>query len=151
VPCGGPDAEGLPGGEGLGELDVERVEGEELGEVCYDDGLAYEVALAEARAGGLVVRDIVDRDYQPALADEEVETAIQLARDHRLVASHLRPEFDADTILASAVEPGDEHHGLRRVAVVFGYPDERLPRVHALVDLTSSRLVSVHIREDEHR
>jgi hypothetical protein len=31
---------------------------------CYDDGLAYEVTLAEDRAG-LVVRDIVDRDYQP--------------------------------------------------------------------------------------
>jgi hypothetical protein len=115
---------------------------------CYDDGLAYEVGLAE-QDGELAVRDVTTADYQPALSDEEVEEAIQLAGGHRQVVDRLQPGYEAHTLLTSAVEPGDEHYGRRRVSVVFGPPDERLPRVHAVVDLGSRNLVWVAGREGE--
>jgi hypothetical protein len=129
---------------GVTRADAKRIREARLTLVihCYDDGLTYEVGLDE-RDGEPVVRDVSTSDYQPALSDEEVEEAIGLARGHRMVVDRLEEGFAAHTLLTSAVEPGDEHHGRRRVSVVFGPPDERLPRVHAVVDLGSRNLVWV--------
>lgn len=135
---------------GVARLDEKRARDVRLVLVvyCYDDGLAYEVNLAE-RDGELTVRDVTTADYQPALSDEEVEEAIQLAGGHRQVIDRLRPDYAAHALLTSAVELGDEYYGRRRVSVVFGPPDERLPRVHAVVDLGSRNLVWVAGREGE--
>ncbi|MGH3519129.1 MAG: hypothetical protein ACRDQ7_17255 [Haloechinothrix sp.] len=115
----------------------------------YDDGLTYEVLLGTE--DDLAVSGIVAVQVQPAPSDEEVETAIRLARGDRRVEHHLEADFDAHALLTSDVAPGDEHYGRRRFSVVFGYPDDRLPRVHAVVDLGSEELVWVHCRAGEQR
>ena len=137
---------------GVGRLDRKQSREERVVLVayCYDDGLAYEVLLSR-ESDGLTVRDVSSADYQPAPSDEEVEQAIKLASSHRLVADRLQPDFEAHALLTSGVEPGDEHYGRRRFSVVFGPSDERLPRVHSVVDLGSEELVWVHTNRGTQR
>jgi hypothetical protein len=110
----------------------------------YEDGLAYEVTVIDGE-DGLAVRDVTSADYQPAPADEEIEAAVALARGNPRIADRIEPRYEAQALLVSAVDVGDEHHGRRRFSVVFGPADERLPRIHSIVDLTTEELVSVHI------
>lgn len=115
---------------------------------CYDDGLTYEVAM-RAESGRLAVVDVTTTSNQPAPTAEETDAAVRIAKSHHLVVDRLRPGYEAHALLVSAVEPGDEHYGRRRFSVVIGPEDERLPRIHAVVDLGSEKLVWVHGREVE--
>lgn len=112
----------------------------------YDDERAVEVWL-DGEDGELQVADVVEADYQPAPADEEVERAIELARGHRRLAGAIADDHEATVILASDVGPGDEHYGRRRFVVGFGPPDERAPRIRALVDLGAGEVLGVDLRE----
>jgi hypothetical protein len=113
----------------------------------YDANVAVEVELT-ADGEDLTVVGIEESDRQPAPSDEELERAIELARDDRRVAGRLTEELDARTILVSGVEEGDRHHRTRRIEVSFGLPDERLPRLRALVDLGSERVLGVGVDAD---
>jgi hypothetical protein len=108
----------------------------------YEHGQTCEVTM-ELGKGEPMVTEVAFLDYQPAPADEEIEAALRIARSHRLVRDRLDEDYEGYALLASAVEPGDEHYGHRRMSVVFGLPDERLPRVHALVDLATERVLWV--------
>lgn len=110
----------------------------------YEDGRGYEVLLGPE--DDLAVRDVVAIDEHPAPSDEEVDLAIRIARADERVGHHLRDDFDAHALLVSDVADGDEHFGRRRFSVVFGYPDERLPRVNAVVDLMSEEVVTLFCR-----
>lgn len=116
---------------------------------CYDDGRSYEVQLGTE--DDLGVRDIAAVDAHVGPSDEEINAAIQLAQRDDRVNHHLQPDFDAHALLISDVAPGDEHYGHRRFSVVFGYPYDRLPRVHAAVDLGSEEVLWVHCRAGEQR
>ncbi len=110
----------------------------------YEAGRTIEVELASA-GKELSVARIEEVDYQPAPSDEELERAIALAREDPRLAARVSRELTPMPILVSAVEPGDRHHGTRRIAVSFGRPDERLPRVQALVDLGAQRVLGVGV------
>jgi hypothetical protein len=141
-------------GELLGDkrhvvIGVRAVEEKEEGAVrfvlvgyIYDDAAAYEVHLGGER-DRLEVVDVRREAYHPAPADEEIEEAIRLARADERVARSLEDGFEAHALLVSDVEQGDEHQGSRRFSVVFGPADERLPRVHVVVDLGSEEIVGV--------
>lgn len=108
----------------------------------YDDATAYEVHLAGKR-DRLDVVDVRLEGYHPGPADEEIDGAIRLARADERVARSLEEGYEAHALLVSDVEQGDEHHGTRRFSVVFGPAEERLPRVHVVVDLGSEQVVGV--------
>ena len=116
----------------------------------YAEARTYEVRV-RVRGDDVLVKSVHVLDYQPAPSDEEVEAAIRIAREHRLVSGRLERGYEAQTLLVSAVDPGDEHYGERRFSVVFGPPDERLPRVHCVVDLRSTRVLWVSSREEGSR
>ncbi len=109
----------------------------------YDDALTHEITVRHSN-GGLAVIDIASLDYQPAPTDGEIELAISIARSEGNVAALLGDNFEAQALLLSAVEPGDEHYHTRRFSVVFGPPDERLPHVNAVVDLVTREVLSFH-------
>jgi hypothetical protein len=113
----------------------------------YTDERAYRVWL-EGEGGDLRVRDIEELDQQPPASEEEIQRAIDIARAAGDVESRLAEGFEATALLASSVEPGDRHYGRRRVAVGFGPPDERLPRVRVLVDLGTEEVLAVDFRSD---
>jgi hypothetical protein len=115
----------------------------------YDEEQAVEVWLDVGGRGDVSVADVVEVDYQPPPSDEEIERAVEIARGGRGVAERLEDDFEATAILASDVEPGDRHHGRRRFAVGFGPPDERMPRVRALVDLGADAVLAVYASEEE--
>jgi hypothetical protein len=115
----------------------------------YDEERAVEVWLDVGGRGDATVAEVVEVDYQPPPSDEEIERAIELARKGRGVAERLEEEFEATAILTSDVEPGDRHHGRRRFAVGFGPPDERMPRIRALVDLGAEAVLAVYASEEE--
>lgn len=130
---------------GVSRLDRKRAKPRELVLVayCHDDGLSYETRLRE-EGDGLRVRSVRASSHHPAPSDAEVEQALALASGHRLVRDRLDEGYDGHVLCVSDVEPGDENHGRRRFSVVFGPADERLPRIHAVVDLGSERLLWVH-------
>lgn len=115
----------------------------------YERNVAVEVALEDA-GDGLRVTSVDDAAYHPAPSDEEIRRATEMARGDRRVAAQLSDELEATAILVSDVEQGDRHHGARRIEIGFGHPEERLPRIRALVDLTEERVLGVHA-DDRHR
>ena len=129
---------------GVSRLDRKRRKTRELLLVayCHEDGLTYETRLREG-SDGLRVRSVRASTHHPAPSDAEVEQALALASGHRMVRDRLDEGHDGHVLLVSDVEPGDENHGRRRFSVVFGPADERLPRIHAVVDLGSERLMWV--------
>lgn len=110
----------------------------------YDSNVTVEVELA-AEAEELTVVRVEDADYQPAPSDDEIERAIALAREDARVAARITDDLTPRTILVSAVEQGDRHHGTRRLEVAFGRPTERLPRLRTLVDLGADKVLGVGI------
>lgn len=96
----------------------------------------------------LQVTEVIEADYQPAPADDEVARAIELARSHGRIGEALAEDFEATAILTSAVDAGDLHHGTRRFVVGFGPADERLPRIRALVDLGTEEVLAVSTTSD---
>lgn len=110
----------------------------------YDSNVTVEVELA-GEAEELTVVRVEDADYQPAPSDDEIERAIALARADRRVAARVTDDLTPRTILVSAVEQGDRHHGTRRLEVAFGRPTERLPRLRTLVDLGAEKVLGVGI------
>jgi hypothetical protein len=120
----------------------------------YDDGRSVEVTLVGEEAEDVRVSDVQEVDYQPPPADDELERAIALARGARGVPEQLANGWEAAAILASDVARGDLHYGRRRFVVGFGPADERLPRIRALVDIGTERVVRVDVGgadpDDEH-
>jgi hypothetical protein len=114
----------------------------------YTDEQTYRVWLSD-EDGDLRVRDVEEIDEQPQASDEEIERAIGIAREADSVRRHLGEGFEANALLASAVEPGDRHYGRRRIVVGFGPADERLPRVRVLVDLSAEKVLAVDASGDE--
>jgi hypothetical protein len=108
----------------------------------YDDAATCEVYLS-GEPDRLEIVDVRQVDYQPPPADEEIEEAIRIARADERVGRSLEDAFEAHALLVSDVEQGDEHHGHRRFSVVFGQAEERLPRVHVIVDLISQGVIDV--------
>lgn len=108
----------------------------------YDDEQTLEVWL-EGEDEDLQVADVIEVDYQPAPADEELARAIELARAHRWLGPMITEGFEATVILTSDVGPGDRHYGRRRFIVGFGPADERQPRLRALVDLGADEVLAV--------
>jgi hypothetical protein len=108
----------------------------------YTDDKAYEVWLG-GRGVDLHVLEVFATGEQPSLSDEEIERAVRLARSDQRVAASLPEEFKAMALLTSAVDPGDKHYGRRRAYVGFGPPDERMPRIRAIVDLSTEEVVAV--------
>jgi hypothetical protein len=94
------------------------------------------------------VEAVEETSDQPSPSDGEIEEAITLARYAEGVVPHLTSDDKANALLASSVEPGDRYYGRRLIVVVFGPPDQRLPRVRALVDLSSRQVLGVDIQED---
>ena len=78
--------------------------------------------------------------------DEEIERAIRLARER--AGAHLDDGWTANALLASGVGVGERYYGQRRLVVVFGPADERLPRVRALVDLARNEVVGVDVHDE---
>jgi hypothetical protein len=113
----------------------------------YEQGQAVEVIVGE-EAGESRVESVEPTDRQPSLSDEETERAITLAREADRVAPHLSEEWVANALLTSDVSPGDQYYGQRRVVVVFGPPDERLPRVRVLVDLQTDAVLGMDVHSD---
>jgi hypothetical protein len=110
----------------------------------YDAGVTVEVELA-AEGDEMAVVGIQDADYQAAPSDEEIERAIELARADRRVTGRITRDLVPRVILVSDVEPGDRHHGTRRLEVAFGRPTERLPRLRTLVDLGAEQVLGVGV------
>jgi hypothetical protein len=108
----------------------------------YDDEQTLEVWL-EGEDEDLRVADVIEVDYQPSPADEELARAIELARAHRWLGPMITEGFEATVILTSDVGPGDRHYGRRRFIVGFGPADERQPRLRALVDLGADEVLAV--------
>jgi hypothetical protein len=109
---------------------------------AYERCRAIEVWLAGEEVD-LQVAEVIEADYQPAPADDELARAIELARTHGRIMDVLADEFEATAILTSDVDVGDLHHGTRRVVVGFGPADERQPRIRALVDLGTEEVLAV--------
>jgi hypothetical protein len=115
----------------------------------YEQGNAIEVVVGEeAGAGEPRVESVEPTDRQPSLSDQEIERAITLAREADRVAPHLSEEWVANALLTSDVSPGDQYYGQRRVVVVFGPAEERLPRVRVLVDLATNAVLGMDVRSD---
>jgi hypothetical protein len=113
----------------------------------HTDERAYRVWLA-GEGDDLRVEGVDETDEQPQASDEEIERAVELARGSGDVVPFLEDGFEAMALLTSAVEPGDRHYGRRRLIVGFGPPDERLPRVRALVDLGDETVMWVDSRRE---
>jgi hypothetical protein len=107
----------------------------------YARGVALEVSLV-GEGDRLQVSDLAAVDSQPPPSDEEVELAIRLARDDRRISDFVQDDSQAMVLLTSVVERGDQDYGRRRVLVAFGPPEERLPRLRALVDLGEERVLA---------
>ena len=115
----------------------------------YERNVAVEVEV-HGEGGALRVSEVNEAAYHPAPSDEEVERAIGLAREDRRVAGHLEGELEASGLLVSDVEQGDRHHGTRRIEIDFCEPEERLPRVRAIVDLSNERVLGVQVDSGHH-
>jgi hypothetical protein len=105
----------------------------------YTDNLAVEVSLDEY---GQEVTEVMEARYQPPPLQEEIDRAIQLAReDSRLATRYLSEHFEGTALLVSSVDPEDPYYNHRQFDVRFGRPDERLPRYGALVDLSTETVL----------
>lgn len=133
---------------GVSSLDGKRTKERALTVVVhvYEDAATYEV-LVVGEGDALEIRDVTQSEFQPGPSDDEIQRAIEIARTDDRVARQLADDFFAEALLVSVVEPGDEHYGRRRFSVVFGPPEERLPRVNAVVDLLDGSVVSAHFGE----
>jgi len=108
----------------------------------YEDARAMEVHLLGDEKS-LSVHEANLVDYHPPPSDEELERAIELARNSPLISWINANDFEPTAIVASDVDEGDQHFGTRRVLVGFGPPNERLPRIRALVDLGTETVIAV--------
>lgn len=115
----------------------------------YERNVAVEVEL-HGEGDALRVTDVNEAAYHPAPSDGEIERAIGLAREDRRVAGHLAEELEASGLLVSDVEQGDRHYGTRRIEIDFCDPEERLPRVRAIVDLARERVLGVQVDTGHH-
>jgi hypothetical protein len=105
----------------------------------YTDNLTIEVSLDE---NGQEVIEVREARYQPPPLQEEIDQAIQLAReDSRLATRHLSDDLRGTAIVVSSVDPEDPYYNHRQFDVRFGRPDKRLARYEALVDLSTETVL----------
>jgi hypothetical protein len=104
----------------------------------YTDNLALEVLLD--RNAEKVAR-VTRAPYQPPPTSEEIDQAITLARQDNRLAGKLTENLEGTAILVSPADPDHPQSSHRQFDVRFGYPDERLPRYSALVDLSTQTVL----------
>lgn len=105
----------------------------------YTDNVAVEVSLDE---NGQEVTEVMEARYQPPPLQEEIDQAIQLAReDSRLATRPLSDDVEGTALLVSSVDPEDPYYNHRQFDVRFGRPDKRSPRYGALVDLSTETVL----------
>jgi hypothetical protein len=105
----------------------------------YTDNLAVEVSLDE---NGQEVTEVIEARYQPPPLQEEIDQAIQLAREDSRLATRSRiDDLEGTAIVVSSVDPEDPYYNHRQFDVRFGRPDERLARYGALVDLSTETVL----------
>jgi hypothetical protein len=93
----------------------------------------------------LEVVDVVESTEQPAPTQDEIDRAVAIATaDERLAReAGERSGLVGMALLVSPVDPQDPLFGHRVLDVRFVYPEERLPRASAVVDLTDEVVVRV--------
>jgi hypothetical protein len=118
----------------------------------YGENETIEVTLDHDR---LEVTDVATARYQPAPLQEEIEYAVDLARQHEKLTARQIDELVGTAILVTVDDPRDPRYNHRLFDIRFGCPDERLPRYSALVDLSteevlSTGIVDAHCGGDDH-
>lgn len=118
----------------------------------YDDHQTIEVSLDHR---SLEVTDVRTATYQPAPIEEEIDRAIDLARQHERLSARLTDDLVGTAILVTVDDPRDPRHNHRLFDIRFGCADERLPRYSALVDLDTETVIRTGVvnglcGEDEH-
>jgi hypothetical protein len=108
----------------------------------YHNDHAIEVE-TDLNRDGPIVAAVRRADYQPAPTEEEIEEAVEIARANERVEKWASQDLEPSAILTSAVDEGDPFHGRRLFIIGFGRPDERSPRIRAVVDISRERLISV--------
>ncbi|HEX6384615.1 MAG TPA: hypothetical protein VF177_08100 [Anaerolineae bacterium] len=104
----------------------------------YDENQTIEVAMDR---DSLEVTDVTTASYQPAPVQEELDHAIDLARQDEKLAGRLTDDLVGMALLVTIDDPEDPLYNHRLFDVRFGRPDERLPRYEALVDLSTETVV----------
>lgn len=104
----------------------------------YDDNQAIEVWL---EGDDMEVTEVSTANYQPALLQEEIERALELARRHENLAGRLSDELVGMAIQVTVDDPLDPRYNHRLFDIRFGCADERLPRYQALVDLSTEEVI----------
>jgi len=103
----------------------------------YTHDVAVEARVDPATGKLLNVSEAV---YQPPSADAEIAKATELAQADQRITAHV-PDL---TVMAIPLDPeasgvaGSNH---RVIEILFGCPQERLPRYRAVVDLSAERVV----------
>lgn len=104
----------------------------------YDRNVTLEVQLdPDARR----VRRIDEVRCQPAPTEEEIARAAALACQDPRLAPHLQSDFEVTALVVSPVDPHHPRACHRQLDLRFGYPEERLPRCQALVDLSAGQVL----------
>lgn len=104
----------------------------------YDTNQAIEVTLDRS----LEITNLANLQYQPAPLQEEIDRAIELARQHDRLAARLTDDLTGMAILITVDDPQDPRYNHRLFDIRFGCRDERLPRFSALVDLSTETVIS---------
>jgi hypothetical protein len=106
----------------------------------YTDNVPVQVILDRDARG---VRSVAEQVMGPACPapPREIETAIALAREDQRLAERLTEDMEGTAIMVTVEDPAHPLYRHRLLDVRFGYPDERLPRHMALVDLSTERVV----------
>lgn len=86
------------------------------------------------------VSHVAVKRYQPAPVEEEIAHAVGLARRDLRIAEHFREEMEGAAILLTHTRSACPIH--RVLDVRFLYPDERLPELMAIVDLSTDTVLT---------
>jgi hypothetical protein len=106
----------------------------------YTDNLTIEVMLDRTAQE---VGSVAEMRYQPPPPQQEIDQAIALARQDRRLAELVTDDLEGTAVLVSPVDPKSPYYSHRQFNVGFGCPDERLPRITALVDLSAETVIKV--------
>jgi hypothetical protein len=106
----------------------------------YTDNLAIEVSLDH---DAQKVTDVLEKRYQPAPLQSEIDQVVTLARKDNRLGKYLEDQDDLEgtAILVSPVDPHASNYGHRIFDVRFVCPTERLARYMAIVDLSTETVL----------
>lgn len=106
----------------------------------YDDDRTIEAVL-EYDDDELDVINVEQASYQPAPVDEELDQAIQLAKEDEWLQKQLTKKLEGSALIVTSNDVDDSRRGHRLFDVRFRRPNNRLPRYRALVDLSAEEVV----------